>query len=898
MAKLAAWAEPFAASQSRRWPAALLVAAAAAVLWSSPSPALAALALALYSAALLALAAEAHADVLPPIPAPTRGADAPPKATAPAAARGAEAAAPAGDAGGLRCVVADAGGARRPCGTTGVAVPFRTRCLEGHVRFAARAEGEARTAIAVSASLTKDAPAAPPRVLWFGVELQDGDYKAPSRAFRATVGGLLGLARRFMKCEVRYGLSGTPFIVFDAAHAAERFELWDADGVVEPPLEAADGSPSVRPAASRDADSVLRRLFAARELSFLALSWYTKFVDFAAWKIVELPALFGREMALTRLWGDAAMRLVLFSEDDEGCRDYWFAMDLDPPEHALAAPRRLAPAPSASEAVARPPAVVVDGDVAARAFLRAVGGALRAYDAASAPSSASPDDLVVRAEWRRRALAATRWTRPDARKLLAPGALYDFLAAAPPDGRGAAALVEIFAHGWIAGRLSVDDGAASFAPDARPSVFSSGPALADVLSFKSVSRVDVDADPSLPGLGVATLATPHRRWRVALASVAAAERLRAAVGRARERPRSPLKRHRRDADYSSAGGTGALYRWSARAAGHVDGLHEFAGPRVVLNRFCNSVSCTADVAALPGRALALLLDATAGDDLGVLEEALEACAALRSLDGGAVARLRGAEATAFALNLYHVVVAHAQLEGAFPVWGGDGELRDVALLKHRVLPSVLSLADALSRATYVVAGKPVAPADLEHGVIRRFSARAATIFSGLVVADRPCPLALAAPERRDPRLGLALHAGVAASGPARVPVYAAATLDAQLDATAARVVAHFFLSNEAQITLPPVARYFGDDFVDGGGADRARLAGAVAAFLPGDLKATFAARRRRKLPVKIAAFDCAAAALAPLDGGRPRAGYFDESGDDASSTTTDVSLPRARSASY
>jgi hypothetical protein len=387
---------------------------------------------------------------------------------------------------------------------------------------------------------------------------------------------------------------------------------------------------------------------------------------------------------------------------------------------------------------------------------------------------------------------------------------------------------------------------------------------------------------------------------VALASVAAAERLRAAVGRARERPRSPLKRHRRDADYSSAGGTGALYRWSARAAGHVDGLHEFAGPRVVLNRFRTNGddSCTGDVAALPGRALALLLDATAGDDLGVLEEALEACAALRSLDGGAVARLRGNEATAFALNLYHVVVAHAQLEGAFPVWGGDGELRDVALLKHRVLPSVLSLADALSRATYVVAGKPVAPADLEHGVVRRHSARAATIFSGLVVADRPCPLALAAPERRDPRLGLALHAGVAASGPARVPVYAAATLDAQLDATAARVVAHFFLSNEAQITLPPVARYFGDDFVDGGGADRARLAGAVAAFLPGDLKATFAARRRRKLPVKIAAFDCAAAALAPLDGGRPRAGYFDESGDDASSTTTDVSLPRARSASY
>ncbi|KAH8048328.1 hypothetical protein JL722_12561 [Aureococcus anophagefferens] len=695
---------------------------------------------------------------------------------------GAEAAAPAGDAG-----------------------------PAGHVRFAARAEGEARTAIAVSASLTEDAPAAPPRVLWFGVELQDGDYKAPSRAFRATVGGLLGLARRFMKCEVRYGLSGTPFIVFDAAHAAERFELWDADGVVEPPLEAADGSPSVRPAASRDADSVLKRLFEARESSFLALSWYTKFVDFAAWKIVELPAF--------RAPGRRRRR------------------------------RRRA-----------------------RAFLRAVGGSLRAYDASTAPSSASPDDLVVRAERRRRALNAARWTRPDARKLLAPGSLYDFLAAAPPDGRGAAALVEIFAHGWIAGRISVDDGAASLAPDARPSVFSSGPALADVLSFKSVSRVDVGADPSLPGLGVATLATPHRRWRVALAS-----------------------RHRRDADYSSAGGTGALYRWSARAAGHVDGLHEFAGPRVVLNRFCTKGdnSSTADVAALPGRALALLLDATAGDDLGVLEEALEACAALRSLDGGAVARLRGAEATAFALNLYHVVVAHAQLEGAFPVWGGDGELRDVALLKHRVLPSVLSLADALSRATYVVAGKPVAPADLEHGVIRKFSARAATIFSGLVVADRPCPLALAAPERRDPRLGLALHAGVAASGPARVPVYAAATLDAQLDATAARVVAHFFLSNEAQITLPPVARYFGDDFVDGGGADRARLAGAVAAFLPGDLKATFAARRRRKLPVKIAAFDCAAAALAPLDGGRPRAGYFDESGDDASSTTTDVPAARA-----
>ena len=180
------------------------------------------------------------------------------------------------------------------------------------------------------------------------------------------------------------------------------------------------------------------------------------------------------------------------------------------------------------------------------------------------------------------------------------------------------------------------------------------------------------------------------------------------------------------------------------------------------------------------------------------------------------------------------------------------------------------MADALQKATVDVGGVPVCPYDVEHGVLRRDSARASSFLSGLVVGrDATCGLPLAPPPlvdgRPDPRVGLALHAGIAACGPPAVPIYAAGRLDAQLDATAARVCAHFFDAGPDDATcLPPVVRFFGDDFAPRGSSDKARLADAVARFLPARARADFAARTRRRAPVKIAPFDCAPARLARL----------------------------------
>ena len=150
-----------------------------------------------------------------------------------------------------------------------------------------------------------------------------------------------------------------------------------------------------------------------------------------------------------------------------------------------------------------------------------------------------------------------------------------------------------------------------------------------------------------------------------------------------------------DVDLSAASTNEAAYRRSAFTAGGVDDLNAFKGGRVVLNRFGGVEEKTTkalDVAALPGAALAALLRAAGprSGDRGALREALGLGAALGRVDVRDVGRLDGKEAVAFALNLYHLLIAHGQLEGCFACWAGDRfRPRDRASdLRHRLLPPV------------------------------------------------------------------------------------------------------------------------------------------------------------------------------------------------------------------
>ena len=97
----------------------------------------------------------------------------------------------------------------------------------------------------------------------------------------------------------------------------------------------------------------------------------------------------------------------------------------------------------------------------------------------------------------------------------------------------------------------------------------------------------------------------------------------------------------------------------------------------------------------------------------------------------------------------------------------------------------------------------------------------------------------------DACLALALQSGVVACGPAAVPVYAAATVRAQLRETARRVCIDFAPH------LPPVCRYHAHAF----GVDRARVAFAVASLAGGGIS----------LDARPAPFSCAPALLELLD---------------------------------
>ena len=115
-------------------------------------------------------------------------------------------------------------------------------------------------------------------------------------------------------------------------------------------------------------------------------------------------------------------------------------------------------------------------------------------------------------------------------------------------------------------------------------------------------------------------------------------------------------------------------------------------------------------------------------------------------------------------------------------------------------------------------------------------------------------------------MGLALHAGVEACGPPRVPVYHADTLNDQLDAAAARVVGHFLARDAATAWLPPICRYYPEDFRAADGAFRpGPVAAAVAQLAAGSGPGRELARRlQRGAKVKAADFDCAPVGLRRL----------------------------------
>ena len=250
----------------------------------------------------------------------------------------------------------------------------------------------------------------------------------------------------------------------------------------------------------------------------------------------------------------------------------------------------------------------------------------------------------------------------------------------------------------------------------------------------------------------------------------------------------------------------------------LDVLNAAAGPR--------SRSLCVDVAALPGLLLKRLLG-----------EGRDDSAALAFVDRGALAALSDDERLAFALNLYHLCIAAAQRSGRYVIWG-----RDVPWFRRR--PPFLALADALRRASVDVGGTYVTPLALEHGWLR--GATLQRSLAALALAGKPPnPLAPWEPPDVDACLALALQSGVVACGPAAVPVYAAATVRAQLRETARRVCIAF------APRLPPVCRYHAHAF----GVDRARVAFAVASLAGGGIS----------LDARPAPFSCAPALLELLD---------------------------------
>ena len=172
---------------------------------------------------------------------------------------------------------------------------------------------------------------------------------------------------------------------------------------------------------------------------------------------------------------------------------------------------------------------------------------------------------------------------------------------------------------------------------------------------------------------------------------------------------------------------------------------------------------------------------------------LDSAAALKQVD---VSTLTESERTAFFLNLYHVMIAHAFLVLGPP----DSTFKWISYfntIAYQCSDDIFSLTE------------------LEHNIVRASMNYPSQFVSRFVLPKSQFSFALT---KADYRINFALNCG-SLSSPADVPVYSAATLDQQLDDACraclkvAEVVAQ--KRNCLIVTLPRVCAWFAEDFGDG-----------------------------------------------------------------------------------
>ncbi|KAJ1446542.1 hypothetical protein M885DRAFT_546073 [Pelagophyceae sp. CCMP2097] len=804
----------------------------------------------------------------------------------------------------------------RPDGTCAA---FQTARFSGACRFKTTLDGgNAGCAVALRGRFDK--PLAPGTRLFFGADIVDGEVPL-GRGARSCAAALLTLAKKLMKCDVRYDLvrqadDAGPFVHFDAFQAADVLQIDDA-------ADEYDTLPLDVPRAQKD-EGAVELLYKSN--ARITMCWRSKNLDLQKWAFAGLPRWLGGEMGIGRLWGDGMtkLRFVLYAlepavGDQPQNKLVIFEMNVERSAvaSALKVRRRRssttdAPAPASSadedadgsgdggepalgtdaqQAAAEGPAVLVDAAGIALFFVKAAGAprrlvALEAarssrHEAASPRGPAAADVVrqLTRAERRRRALrpwcdaggedaavdAAARRNMANHSTTLSE--LFCGGAAAPVAGEDArvdvACLLRVWKQGWLVGRLVLDldrgecffaakrstklGGLTSQASLRLPLSTVDGARALDALHLGALEAAPRDGADSL---GAFELLTPSRAWVLIVSTKRCAddvvEAIRHELDGANDSPADPGP-----AAADVAGRFVDSWRQGERL-GAARG--EFRGRvvlnRVVANRTESAVVPPDDVARAPARVLRLLAAATTS--AAALQDALAAAAALATLTLQQVATLRGPAAIAFALNLYHCIVVHAQLAQY---------MRNTAAARDgkATTRSAMALSDLLSRASYIVAGTAVSLVELEHGIIRKNSSAPSTMLRSLLLPSSAVRAAL--PLRVavfDARLNFAMHAGIAASGPARVCVFDAESLDGQLRATAARCVSHF-LAHAAGPLLPPVTRFFVDDFTPGS-SDRRGLAAALSAYLPeGEPLDRLC---QLKQPLNYAEFDCT---VVPLD---------------------------------
>ena len=699
--------------------------------------------------------------------------------------------------------------------------------------------------------------------LWCGVVVGD-DEERPFASLglgARTLAGVLLRLHRLMSGHVRYSLgSGAPpYVVVDAQRVTSRFEVDDAPP--DAPLDVDDDK--------HGAARPQKRCVAGMRGKTVTFAWHTQRVDLAGWKLdlggwrlFGLRAILGRVVDLSRVWGDEhPVRLVLFSEGLDGAR--WYYVDLEMRREAVTAVTADAAAASLAASVADDASNAVaallarDGSCVAYSFAAgetcACVGPAFAETCAATEAVASAGDVVSQlditrldvsgVERTRLALcaqlarspefaasagvaAAARWSRCAHLEQL-----FDSPADASTDAGPVAAVLAVWERGWLCGTFAlarnVDEGTPPrvvFEPVCERGGLlcalkaTTRTLYASVADVDSVRRCATPRAFSKSKLVFFEFATSARVWSVGVCGSEAAELLTKRLARLSNLARRGRPNATRDrASYVEA-------RTQAPVA-----LHECTATRLVLNAYRVAGTeglAVADVARQPGLALELVLKAREG--LAPLSDALEACSRLRQCPLAHVAALRADDAVAFALNLHHLIIALAQLEGLLRDDDADAD--------KSFYPSVLELSDSLSKCSLVVAGRAASALELEHGVVRKRASQPDTFLRGLLIPTPSCVLPLEAPRPAQiARLGLALHAGIKASGPANVPVYQGAHLERQLTETAAFVAKDSFAQSMNGVRLPAVVRYYTEDYTRGGTNVDAAL--AVLDFLPkGDVK--------------------------------------------------------------